>query len=433
MSRAAGRGRRAAALSAVAAVALVLASCTSGSDERPLPTLRPTAPHAQDRSVSVDFADVVEPGTDWDALARDLDAVHANTVDLDAGRVEWTAFDWDAHPDAAAEPGTDHLAAAAHRVAVAGDGTQRQVNLIVDSLVPAWIAKDPSVAGVDAGGRRSVYTASASQLYDGPVGDRLVEYVAALGERYDPRQVTITELMLDGYTFGADDLALYRRMTGKADWPRAADGSLDRDAPALGAWRSQVLAHLLGRMRTALDAVRDGAGRQIRLGVEVRVDWDHPSRGDPADGDDYRVLLSAADQLVLWAYIGTDGRPASDVERLTAGLRAAGFDMARFTVSVGLWLGDADAHPPDVITPQVLADAVRGAATNGVVDVDVTPTSLMTPDHWRALAQVWAPAATTPPAATATTATSATQTATQPATQTRQAPAVLRARPAGPR
>ena len=153
-------------------------------------------------------------------------------MDLDAGRVEFTAFDWIGHEDAAAKPGTDHLAVAADAVRASADGEQRQVNLVVDALVPQEIQSDPKIAGVDAQGRRSRYVASASELQDGPIGDRLVEYVAALGERYDPNQVSVTELMFDGHTFGADDLALFKKMTGASDWPRTKTGAIDISAPS---------------------------------------------------------------------------------------------------------------------------------------------------------------------------------------------------------
>ena len=72
-------------------------------------------------------------------------------------------------------------------------------------------------------------------------------------------------VVVSGLRLGADDLALYCQMTGATDWPRNADGSINQTDPSIGTWRSQVIAHLLGRMRTALDGVRDGQGRDIEL------------------------------------------------------------------------------------------------------------------------------------------------------------------------
>jgi hypothetical protein len=351
--------------------------------------MRPASPPAIEHSVRIDFGQVVSGGTDWQRIGALLDAAHANTVDLDAGRVEFTAFDWSGHEDAAADPGTDHIAVAAQAVHASADGKQRQVNLVVDALVPKWIESDPSIAGVDAQGRRSKYLASASQLYDGPVGDRLVEYVAALGGRYDPNQVSVTELMVDGYTFGADDLALFKKMTGASDWPRTPTGAIDTGAPQLGAWRAQVLAGLLRRMRAALDKVNHGTGTKIRLAFDVRVNWDDPAAGRPEDGADYKTLLTGADRLVLWAYFGTVNRSPAAIRGVTAALARASVDMRRITVSIGLWQGEKNAEPQLVIPPAELARAVRAAETNGVRSVEIVPLRLLGPAHWKVLDDAW--------------------------------------------
>ena len=357
------------------------------------PAMRPVVAPDVVRSVSVDFGIVTDPGTDWAAIDRHLDAVGANGVDLNAGRVEFTAYDWPAHPEAAAEPGTDHLSRAARALHEDADGAPREIGLIVDAYVPEWIKADPSIAGVSADGRRSPYRASASQLATGEVGDRLVEYVTDLGERYDPSRIAVTELFLNYYSFGDDDLALYREMTGADDWPRDADGRIDDDAPELGAWRSEVLAGLLARMRAGLDGVRDGQGEQIELAMDVRVDWDDPAAGVPSSGHDYEILLRSADRLVVWAYVGPQDRTPADVAGLTGALEAAGYDMSRFTMSVGLWAGSADADPPRAIAPGLMAETVEAAGTHGVTDVNVTPLSHLSEAHWAALGAVWHTAA----------------------------------------
>ncbi|MFI2102633.1 hypothetical protein ACH436_05035 [Isoptericola sp. NPDC019693] len=357
------------------------------------PTMRPAVVPAEGRSVSVDFGIVTDPGTDWAAIDRRLDAAGANGVDLNAGRVEFTAFDWPAHPEVAAEPGSDHLSRAARALQRTAGGTPREIGLIVDAYVPEWIKADPSIAGVSANGTRSPYRASASQLARGEVGDRLVEYVTALGERYDPSRIAVTELFLNFYSFGDDDLALYREMTGADDWPRDADGQIDDEDPGLGTWRSEVLAGLLARMRTGLDGVRDGQGAQIELAMDVRVDWDDPASGLPSSGHDYRILLRSADRLVVWTYVGAKARTPADVERLTGSLEAAGFDMSRFTMSVGLWAASADADPPLAISPERMAATLEAADTHGVVDVNVTPLSHLSAAHWATLDQVWGGAA----------------------------------------
>ena len=376
----------------VAAVLAVPAVQRWTAEEAP-PPLRPSTAPDRVRSISIDFGLVVDPQTPWSTVARRLDQVQATSVALNAGRVEFTAFDWPAHPDVAAESGTDHLAVAARRLRVGADGRERRITLVVDAFIPEWIKTDPSVGGVGAAGQRGPYTASASQLYSGAVGDRLVAYVTALGERYDPSAIELTELFLSRYTFGADDLALYRQMTGATDWPRNPDGTIFEDDPSVGTWRSEVLAHLLSRMRTALDSVRDGAGADIDLIMDVRVDWDDPAAGRPFSGQDYGILLAAVDQLQLWAYLGSPTeaeRPPSDIGVLTGTLQEAGLDMSRLIVSVGLWSGADDEQPPGRLTPTTLAEAAVAAEQHDVRAASVTPYTLMTDAHWVALAGVWA-------------------------------------------
>ncbi len=379
---------------AAAVVLLVVAvpAVQRWTAEDPPPPLRPSIAPDRVRSVSIDFGLVVDPETSWTDVAGRLDQVRATSVALNAGRVEFTAFDWPAHPEVAAESGTDHLAVAARQLRVGSDGRQRRITLVVDAFIPEWIKSDPSVGGVGAAGQRGPYTASASQLYDGAVGDRLVAYVAALGERYDPSAVELTELFLSRYTFGADDLALYRQMTGAPDWPRNPDGTIFEDDPSIGTWRSEVLAHLLGRMRTALDGVRGGAGAEIDLIMDARVDWENPAAGRPFSGQDYAILLTAVDRLQLWAYLGSptaDQRPPSDISALTGALQSAGFDMSRLIVSVGLWSGPESAEPPGRLSPTTLGEAVTAADQHDVRGVSVTPYTLMTSAHWAALASAW--------------------------------------------
>ncbi len=217
-------------LVAVVVAAVLLASPWKES----LPPMRSTPPPDDVRSVSIDFGVVTDPGTDWGAVDQHLDSAGANAVELNAGRVEFTAFDWAAYPEAAAEPGTDHLSTAARALARTSDGAQREFGLIVDAFVPRWLEQDPSLAGRSTSGETATYQASASALATGPVGDRLVAYVVALGERYEPAYISVTELFLDGYTFGEDDLALYREMTGAEDWPRDESGAVRRTRRSWG-------------------------------------------------------------------------------------------------------------------------------------------------------------------------------------------------------
>lgn len=370
---------------ALVVLVVVVAVLAAGPRWRPAPvTAWPTQRHSVGLGLnSITFAPDDE--VDWEGLRAAADAAHVNVVSLSAGRVEWTAFDWPAHPEAAALPGTDHLAKALEELGTLPDGTPRFPILTIDALVPNWILADPSVAGHQGDGTPSVYTPSASAIHDGPVGQRYVDYAVELATRYKPMQIAFTELHFDDETFGADDLALFRRMTGASDWPRDSGGRIDEASPQIAQWRSEVIAELLGRVRAALDAVTDEVGHRVELGIDVRVNWDDPAAGRPESGHDYRLLAAVADQLQLWAYFGTQQRSPAEVGRLTASLSPV-LAPEDFTISAGLW---STGSQDEVITPAELATAVAAAGQAGSLSTNVTPTSLMSPEHWQALAGVW--------------------------------------------
>jgi len=377
--------RTVARVSLVLAVALpaILSACSG--DPSPPTVDRPLIEAPVQHSVSLGLEDIADPDQDWDAVQQHLEQAHVNAVSLAAGRVEWTAFDWDAHPDVAAEPGRDHLARAIAETAAGPDDQPRLVDLQIDALIPRWIENDPSVAGVRPDGTRSVYTPSASALHDGAVGERILELVAELARRYQPDQITLTELKFDQETFGDDDAALYRTMTGEQDWPRDADGEIRPYAPEIGAWRSQVLSDFLGRAAAVLDDVGSETGKRPRLGMDALIDWEEPSAGDVNAGLSYTRLAEHADVLVLWVYLGLSERSPEEIEEFTAALTGAGLP-SDVVLSVGLWDEDSSTGS---ISPELMANAVRASSTHGITAVNVTPYSRMTPEHWTALSEVW--------------------------------------------
>lgn len=370
-------------LAALVGVA-ALAGCTP--DPVPPTVDRPLVQAEEVHSVSLGIEDITDTEQDWDAVREHLDAAHVNMVTLAAGRVEFVAFDWAAHPDAVAEEGTDHLARAIDELAESPDGEPRRVDLLIDALIPAWIKKDPSVGGVGEDGSRSEYTPSASAIHDGPVGARFLELVEELARRYQPDQITFSELKFDDETFGQDDAALYREMTGEDDWPREADGSIHQDAPEIGEWRSQVLADFLDQASAVLDDVAADTGKRTNLGMDVLINWEDPVKGVPDAGLSYPLLAGAADRLVLWGYLGIGDHSPQELEQVLAELSGSDIPMEKFIVSVGLW--DL-SQPDDSISAGLMARGVRAASTNGITAVNVTPFTLMTPEHWSALSEVW--------------------------------------------
>lgn len=315
-----------------------------------------------ERMLSLGFEDVI----DLPVLGAAADA-----VSITVGRVDWTAFPWRGHDDAwspwVLESGRDFVAEA-----IAALGAHRRVALIVDVMVERWIARDPSIAGVDASGERSTEFASISAL-GGSVGERIVELVAAAADY--GHDVTLTEGFLDRWTFGADDLGAFRRWSGLDDWPRLGAGGgggraggdgdsvgeIDEGHESIGAWRSAALTELVRRCSDAAHA------RGVELHVEVRAQWNGPTN---RDGQDYEALLGVADRLVIWGYFALAGRGPHALEQLARGAPPGS------TISIGLW---------GPVTPPDLRRAVTAATRGGAASVAIVPLSLMTPAHWDAL------------------------------------------------
>ena len=79
-------------------------------------------PPVRRQSVSLGIENIANP-QDWDDLRSKVDRAHVNVLHLCAGRVEWTAFDSAAHPEVAAESGSDHLARAISELGTMPNGT----------------------------------------------------------------------------------------------------------------------------------------------------------------------------------------------------------------------------------------------------------------------------------------------------------------------
>lgn len=333
----------------------------------------------RERTIGLGFESVVGTANRLPQLAQQFDRVHATGAGISVGRTDWTAFPWHDGGSGPGPPGRhtrrDYVANAM-TVLGAGSGGSRRMTAVVDALVSGWIAADPAIAGVAADGKRSTSMASLTALTRGPVGDRLIAFVAAVSERYRPYAISLTELFLDTYTFGADDLASYRTATGAADWPRTNAGGIDTADPRIAAWRADAVTSVVRRARDA--AHRYG----VKLTMEVRAAWPGSHTDPRQSGQDYTSLLKVADRLMVWDYFGLNDQPATYTKKLAHSMSTRG--AHRFITSVGLWT----AH--GTISAGELATASRASVSGGIDSVWVTPATLMTSSHWSALRRAWA-------------------------------------------
>ena len=328
------------------------------------------------RAVRLDYENMARSRPGLDALEKLLIASHANTVALGAGRMDWTYFKWRWHRGSwssdVSNTAVDFLSRDVGRF-----GRWAAVDAVVDVLAPRYVAAHPTAAAVSWRGVRSASLVSTTQLVNGEFGTLLVEMVDYIAARYAVQSISLTELdyHIDGY--GEDDAASYRLFTGRGDWPRSADGTINIDDPSIAQWRSYEVGRFLQRAAAAAHS------HGKRLYFDVQVEWDHLERHGASHGQDYRVMLESADRLVVWDYFDLAGRPPEYSTQVARSLKGLGPD--RVILSVGLW--PKEGTP---VSPGALRTALLAGLSEGLMNQWVTPSRFMTPDHWKVLEDVWA-------------------------------------------
>ena len=260
--------------------------------------------------------------------------------------------------------GVDRLAPV---ITALNDAGVESVRLTVDTMMTTTIRNThPEEASISADGTVRDALPSAWALTQGVAGQMIEDQVRLAAEVYGDRidGIILTEMHWEQGSFSDNDLSLFTADTGLEDWPRTDDGQPDiTDETVLG-WLTDKMAQFVNRCAIAAGTVP--------LITDVRVNWDTPASGRPESGHDYTKILAVADSLQAWAYFRT-GRAetvaafASDVEDHFPG---------RVQVSLGLWGG---------ITPDDMATALDSVRTHPG-GAQVTPVSMLTPEHWDALA-----------------------------------------------
>jgi glycosyltransferase involved in cell wall biosynthesis len=298
----------------------------------------------------------------------------AEVVGVGAGRVEWTYFRWQGHEEAwsnhqRGEPELDLLGEATRTFRADG----LEVAAFVDLFAPGWIAAHPGAAAVDADGHASAEQVSLAELADGEFGRRVVEMIEYLAANYPIDAVDVTEAAYGQTSFGAADLASFRTLTGRRDWPRDARGHVDTESPAVWDWKSRTFERFVERAAAAVR--RHGK----RLYVDVAASWKDFARNGRDFGNDYERILRHADRVVVWDYFALEHRPPSESGALARYLSAR-FPVSRVDLSIGLW-GDGGS----VVGPAEIDEAVGAALAGGASQLWVTPNDRVTDAHWRAL------------------------------------------------
>ncbi|MDP5226585.1 MULTISPECIES: hypothetical protein [Arthrobacter] len=342
-----------------------------------VPAVRPAT-----RAVNIGFEDLVstQPGH-LQALEQHLNAVDANAVQIAIGRLDWLAFSWPGHPDRSVDQvfvdGRDLVQEALDALSCDAQGHRRQVTLSIDALIGRLFTQNPQLAGRNVDGKASTLFGSVTAWSHGELGDELVDLAGAVARRFHPDFVNITELMFFTETYGADDKADYLAVTGRSDWPRTADGTIDVNDPSIGAWRSAAVEQVMARVSAATRAA----------GVPASMDVNYPLTagvaGRPDAGQDAVALLRVTDGLNLWYYPGMLAGSVPGIEQVDRDFveRYPG----RVSVSLGLWFS---GHPG--IGLEEFRHELGRVDALGVKSVSVTPASMMTDARWAVLQQAWA-------------------------------------------
>lgn len=343
-------------------------SCSTASSPQGTTGARPM------RALAVGFEDLTRPRRELTAIDARSRRARVDTVAISAGRMDWTAFPWPAHPDAASpvvrSSGRDLLAEA---IGVLGTG--RTVSVVVDVLAERYIAAHPEVAARDARGVPVTTHVSTVELVEGEAGRRILAMVDHVARTYQISSVDLTELYYRDEGYGEDDARSYRLRTGRQDWPRLAGGAVDTMHPSIGQWRSEMVATFVQR---AADLVH-AQGKELI--VDVRPSWSDLNRAGRENGQCYGMLLAHADRLAVWNYSALEAVPVDRTTALATSLNRIA--PGRFVMAVGLWGRRGSA------TPSHLESALTLSQRANVNDLWVTPQSLMTDSHWRVLEKLW--------------------------------------------
>jgi hypothetical protein len=100
-------------------------------------------------------------------------------------------------------------------------------------------------------------------------------------------------------------------------------------------------------------------------------------------GTNYQVVLQHTDKIVIWGYYDLDEYDPSYFVKIGQFLQQ--FGMGRVIMSLGLWDEKYPVSPADKF-----AKALQAVQDGGVYNIWITPGSLMTPDHWKVLQEMWA-------------------------------------------
>jgi hypothetical protein len=332
---------------------------------------KPPAVHA----MRLEYPDLATSRALVDTMETRMQRAGINMVGLGAGRVEWTYFKWAGHENNwsndVKDTGIDFLAEDATRFR-----KWAHIDAVVDVFAPNYIKTHPETAAISFFGQPSENLVSTTELVEGNFGKQLLAMVEAIAANYPVDSISLTELFYHSDGYGADDKASYLAYSGRTDWPRLSDGTIDINDKSIGDWRTHVLDIFLDK----IVAICHQHGKQFFM--DVALSLDDLTKMTNEHGTNYKVVLEHTDRLVVWGYFRLDNYPPQNFVSIAQFLTQFGQDHV--ILSVGLWDENNQVAPPDSVRI-----AIQSIEQGGIPNIWVTPSLLMSAEHWQVLNDLW--------------------------------------------
>lgn len=353
-------------------IALLIAAASSGITYFYISSSKPLYEAKFDLALSTHF----DAWGDWRKAVSNIlnrpNVTMAKVVGVSAGRPEWVYFKWKGHNDR----WSNHQKGAKEDLMQRASSTFHKsgfkVAAFIDIYGPKYISEHAGTGAVGFDGKTNTEQLGFMELVDGEWGRIIVDMVGYIAGNYEVDIINLTEMPYYSYSYGPKDLKSYKNFTGNTDWPRLADGTIDRDNPSIWEWRSTFMSGFIAKAAEA--AHRHGK----ELYVDVPVSWKDFRNNGRESGLDYSRVLRSADKIVVWNYFYLEGLPASTSETLSRYM-STNFPADSYYVSLGLW-GKTDA-----MGAKVFSEALDGTLRGGSKKIWVTPDSMLTNEHWNAV------------------------------------------------
>jgi hypothetical protein len=204
--------------------------------------------------------------------------------------------------------------------------------------------------------------------------------------------VTISELVYYVDGFGDNDKAAYTSYSGQEDWPRTATGEIDIDDPSIGTWRVYEVGRFLEKAAEIVHRY------DKQLFFEARVSLDTNGNVVVKNGTDLNAYLLNADRLVVWGNHDLDGQPIEAISQVASYLTQFGVD--KVIMMIGLW---DNIYSPDFPKEQMTAIPaanlqvmLESTDQAGITNQWVSPSFLISQEHWNSINAVWLNSPTPP-------------------------------------